>query len=199
MKKKKESIADHIIALVDEMRENTKEFRMWKNIPLAEECVRLLRQLDDPEETTGGKAWACHAICEQLPEYDVPRFVIGILRYEHELAAAALAAGEEGIPDIEEIDQDIQRLTDYINTEHISTETFRERYDRHLDFDPIERTPQWEESYYGVEEECDRRLGDIPRGMGFCFAYWSTRKDILAERGIEWKTPQRMNPGVMFD
>ena len=50
-----------LIANVDKMRENTQEMRMWKNIPLAKECVQLLRDLDDPEETPMGKALACEA------------------------------------------------------------------------------------------------------------------------------------------
>ena len=197
--KKNKSITDRIIALVGEMRENSSEFRMWKNIPLADECIRLLRQLDVAEETPGGKAWGCEAICEQLPEYDIPRCVLGILRYERELVAEAQKTGEESIPAMEDVEMKIQRLTDYIDTQHVDRQTFRERYDRHLDFDPVERTLRWEEVYYEAERECDRRLGDTPRGMGFCFAHWTTFRTVLAERGIEWRTPGEMNPRVMFD
>ena len=81
--------ADKIIALVDKMRENSREQRFWENIPLAQECVGLLRALDDPEEDSQGKAMACNAICEQLPEYDMPRFVLDILHYERELLMEA--------------------------------------------------------------------------------------------------------------
>jgi len=35
--------------------------------------------------------------------------------------------------------------------------------------------------------------------MGFCFAYWAEKRNALARRGIEWRSPSRMNPGVMFD
>ena len=81
----------------------------------------------------------------------------------------------------------------------MTTTEFIERYQRHLKFDPVERTPQWEAMYYEVERECDRRLGDTPRGMGFCFAYWSTLRQVLHERGIDWRSPSEMNPRVMFD
>lgn len=196
---KKKSPAERIVALVDEMRENSSEMRMWKNIPLAEECLRLLRALDDPNETPLGKAMACNAICEQLPEYDVPRFVLGILRYERELLAQAGDEADGNGPTLGEVDADIRRLSDYVDTEHVSTEEFIERHHRMLKFDPVERTPRWEEAYYEAEQECDRRLGDTPRGMGFCFSHWSIFRQVLAERGIHWRTPSELNPRVMFD
>lgn len=195
---KKKRSAERIVALVGDMRENSSESRMWKNIPLAEECVRLLKELDDPEETPMGKAMACRAICEQLPEYDMPRMVLRILHYERELLEQSEEVGDN-YPTVEEVDCDIERLNDYIDTDRVSVSEFITRHQRHLKFDPIERTPLWEEMYYDVEKECDRRLGDIPRGMGFCFAYWSTLRQVLAERGICWHSPSEMNPRVMFD
>lgn len=71
---------------------------------------------------------------------------------------------------------------------------------RRLRVDPVEYTRRWEEIYYDMEDELDRRFGDEPRGMGFCFMYWSAQKELLAEKyGIEWSSPAAMNPGVMFD
>lgn len=194
---KKKNTAERVIALVDEMRENSQEMRMWKNIPLAEECVSILRSLKD--ETPLGKAMACNAICEQLPEYDVPRFVLTILSYERELLEQSDEESGDNGPTLEEVDQDIRRLTDYIDVQNVSVEAFMERYSRHLKFDPVERTPQWEEVYYKAEQECDRLLGDTPRGMGFCFSHWSTFRHVLAKRGIQWRSPSEMNPRVMFD
>lgn len=188
-----------IIGNVNQMRENSQEMRTWKNIPLAKECVGLLQNIDDPEETPMGKALACEAVIQQLPEYDVPRFVLSILRYKLELVQQSDEHDPERYPTAEEVQEEIQRLEDYIDTDHVSDATFHERYHRHLKADPVERTPQWEENYYEVEKECDRRLGDTPRGMGFCFGYWSTLRQVLAERGINWKSPSQLNPGVMFD
>lgn len=196
---KEEKIADRIVALVDEMRANSREHGMWKNVAIAKECIRLLRELDDPEEDSQGKAMACNAICEELSEYDVPRFVLGILEYERELLHEAEKEGCGDPEALESVDYDIRRLTDYIDTQHVSASEFMERYDRMLNFDPVERTPEWEELYCEVEEECDRRLGDVPRGMGFCFAYWSARREVLEAHGIQWRSPHIMNPHVMFD
>ena len=191
--------AEKIIKNVEQMRENSQEMRMWKNIPLAKECVQLLKDIDDPEETPMGKALACEAIIQQLPEYDVPRLVLSILHYKLQLVKESEEHDPERYPTEEEVVNDIQRLSDYIDTEHVSSEWFRKLYHRHLESDPIQRTPTWEENYYEVEKECDLRLGDTPRGMGFCFGYWSTLRQVLAERGIMWRSPSELNPKVMFD
>ena len=94
---------------------------------------------------------------------------------------------------------EIQRLEDFIDIEHVSMDEFMEKYHRHLKFSSVERTPIWEEIYYDVEVECDKELGDIPRGMGFCYGYWHTLQNVLAKRGIEWQSPKELNPRVMFD
>jgi len=188
---------ERIVALVDKMRENSSEMRSWRNVPIAAECVDLLRQLDDPEETPLGKAMALEAIVRELPEYDVPRRVLSILRYEQELLQQSDEVAE--YPTLESVAEAIRKIEDYIDTDRVGDEEFRQRYQRHLKSDPIERTPLWEEIYCEVQQECDRRLGDTPRGMGFCFAHWSVMAAVLAERGVEWRSPAVLNPRVRFD
>jgi hypothetical protein len=68
-----------------------------------------------------------------------------------------------------------------------------------LKVDPVQATPEWEKVIYEVEKEVDEELKDEPRGMGFCFSYWSAKRAALARRGIEWRSPSAMNPRVMFD
>lgn len=194
-----EKKVERIAKLYQQMRKNSEDMRMWKNLPLAKECVGLLREIDDPKESAMDKAMGCVRVAEQLPEFDVPRMVLGILRYALELIEHSGEDGKEDYPTAQEVSADIRLLEDYIDVEHVSYTTFMERYNRHLHFDPIMRNPAWEESYYEVEQECDRRLGDMPRGMGFCFAYWSTLADVLAEHGVEWHSPSQLNPRVMFD
>lgn len=191
--------AQRVVRLVRTMRKNAENMRMWKNIPLAQESVELLRAIDDPKETPMAKAMACRAIVDLLPEYDVPRLVLGILRYQLELVQLSEEHDAERYPTEEEVKADIQRLEDYLDVEHVSSSEFQQRYQRHLKADPIERTPEWEAIYYKVEQECDRRLKGTPRGMGFCFPYWSTRREVLAEHGIAWRSPHEMNPHVLFD
>ena len=68
-----------------------------------------------------------------------------------------------------------------------------------LKVDPVQATPEWEKVIYEVEKEVDEELKGEPRGMGFCFSYWSAKRAALARRGIEWRSPSAMNPRVMFD
>lgn len=69
----------------------------------------------------------------------------------------------------------------------------------HLKRDPVEWTERWEE----VIDEADRiaytKLKGTPRGMGWCFSFWSERAAALRTFGIEWRNPHIMNPRVLFD
>lgn len=92
----------------------------------------------------------------------------------------------------------LERTEDYLNRS-VSMEDWCKKYGIMLKFDPVERSEQWEKCIYEVEKECDRKLSGEPKGMGFCFSYWSTKKAVLAKYGIEWDSPATMNPRVMFD
>ena len=186
-----------IIAAVDEMRRNGEDQKIHKNLPLAEKVLSSLETLDDPEEGPLGKALACQAAVDLLPEYDVPRLVLRMLR--RELAWLEESDEQSESLTVKDVQAQIARLEDYIDVDRVSTQEFCEKYGRHLKFDPVERTQKWEEIYPEVEEECDRRLKGVPRGMGFCFGYWAARHDILLRYGIDWKSPHMMNPRVMFD
>lgn len=66
--------------------------------------------------------------------------------------------------------------------------------------DPVEYTYKWEEIYYEVEEYLNERFANAPRQMGFCFKYWSVKREYLKENfNIDWKSPAQMNPRVVFD
>ena len=55
---KEDDKAQRVIAMVDEMRKNSQDMRQWKNIPLANECVQLLKEIDATWEGAG--LWGCH-------------------------------------------------------------------------------------------------------------------------------------------
>lgn len=69
----------------------------------------------------------------------------------------------------------------------------------HLKSDPVEWTSRWEEVIDDADRITYSRLKDMPRGMGFCYALWYERTNVLQEFGIEWKSPKVMNPKVLFD
>ncbi|MBP5566344.1 MAG: hypothetical protein J6X57_02495 [Bacteroidales bacterium] len=194
---KKQTYGERIIALVDQMKVNGEDMRIWANIPLAKEALKLIRTIPEEEQETDlGKAYALNAVMEKLSEYDTPRLALEILRQELEY----LRASEEKSDWLTEEDilADIARLEDYIDLS-ISNSEFAKKHFRHLEFDPVERTPEWEENIYEAELEADKKLGRTPRGMGFCFAHWPELKRALAKRGIKWQTPHELNPRVMFD
>lgn len=69
-----------------------------------------------------------------------------------------------------------------------------------LKVDPVEYTWEWENIFYTVEDELNLLLSEVPRGMGFCFNYWSAKEELLKKKyNIVWKSPSMMNPRVMFD
>ena len=82
-----EKITERLVAIVNEMRENAEDMREWRNLPLADEFMQLLRGIDDAEEQGIGQVRAIEAMVDYLPEYDVPRRVLAIRRYEQEQLA----------------------------------------------------------------------------------------------------------------
>ena len=192
-----EQLVETILANVEVMRENAEEMRIWKNLAIAKETFELIKQVGDDEGPLG-RAMGCEMVVEKLSEYDAPRFTLEMLRYELE----QLQMSEEKSDDLteEEVKDHIAELERFIDVEHVSYREYKEKNPhRHLEFDEIERTPLWEEINQEIEAETDALLGDEPRGMGFCFGYWSAKRGVLAKRGIEWSDPQQMNPRVMFD
>lgn len=188
-------MAEQVVSMIEEMRENGESMRLWKNVELSVKCIERLNAIDDASELE--KALVCSTILDLIPKYDVPRYALSILHRQKEWLENA---GEETeYLTLESIGEEIDELEDYIDYGRMSNEEFMGKYSKFLKFDPICRTEMWEENYCRWEQECDRRLGDTPRGMGFCFEYWSTFAAVLAEEGVEWKSPSRMNPRVMFD
>lgn len=78
--------------------------------------------------------------------------------------------------------------------------TYKEHQGRELFLnDSIEYTDE----YLTIELEMERMIKDeVGEGgyFGFCHKYWSAKKRILKEYfEIDWKSPEEMNPDVIFD
>lgn len=163
----------------------------WKNIGLGREAFGLMLSLPDnypgEYETPADKANLLSQMLDQMIETESPRFCIAVREEMERLNPGDSANGKA-----------LLMLRDYIDTS-IPMEDFCKRYRRHLKFDPVERSEEYERVIPEVEREIAKELRGIPRGMGFCFAYWSAKKAGLAKRAIEWNSPAYMNPGVMFD
>ena len=68
---------------------------------------------------------------------------------------------------------------------------------RTLKHDPIEMSEQYLSVIDEVEEKIDKNR--TLYGMGSCHEMWALKEQYLLEKGIKWKSPQAMNPRVLFD
>ena len=177
-----------------QMVKNAESFGdQWKNISLGREAFNLIRVMPDTMVrrlgATKGKAWLLSQMLEQMDETSTPRFCIMVREYIQSLR-----------PDYEDNSARLAKLRDFIDLS-IPMEEYCGKYGIPLKFDPIERTEEMESVIESVEREVDENLAEarIPRGLGFCFAYWHEKKVALSRRGIEWRSPSEMNPRVIFD
>ena len=182
----------HIVDLFDEMVKNYDELgEPWRNIPLGKEAFELMQEIpdyiEDEFDTPEDKGKVMATIASYMEETLTPRLCLEISEYIKILN-----------PKDEDNTLTMGQLQDFINTD-LPMEEYCRKYERCLKFDPVERTEKWEKVIYDVEKECAEILKEEPKGMGFCFSYWSTKASVLRKRGIEWRSPASMNPGVMFD
>lgn len=173
-----------------EMLRNADEGDVWKNIPLAKEAMHLLKDrrlaFDDDQAKDFCKAlFEAHAI----DDTNTPRLYLSFLDYYHWLWNSTYYDDNRTYHLLLAVDPDL------------SEEEFLKRTGsyRSLKYDPIQNSPEWEEIIYEVEKELDEKFRGVDRYMGFCHEYWSAKRAALAKRGIEWRSPQQMNPRVRFD
>ncbi len=197
-----------VTELFNAMVANTDEGNMWKNIPLAQELMVIMKDVSpvrDENISPVLRMYICERVIrDKMIDYrDVPRLFMSYSEYWRVCARMATAQDKAECEYDEKffntVDQYIYRLGWLLMEPECSCskDIWEER--GKLKADPVQLQPEWEKNIYEVEAECERRLKDEPRCMGFCHSYWSTKAAVLAERGIVWKSPSAMNPGVMFD
>ena len=188
MQKKLQELAATFETMVANAQSPTES---WRNIALARRAFELMKQLPDTlageYESPAEKAGLLAQMLEQTDETLTPRFSLSVREY-----MAALNPADD------DNRSEMTRLRDFIDPQ-LPMEEYCKRYGRMLRFDPVERTAEWEAVVEAVEEEVSRELEGEPWHMGYCYRYWSAKRDALARRGIEWRSPSAMNPGVMFD
>ncbi len=198
--------------LIDQMNKNIEEGNIWKNIPLVREFIRELKDIAPFRSDNINPAYKAHYIAcmlenDYVDKRETPRLF-------HSLC------------ELYRLYRDFESPEDYDDylRENMDKYYFRQVdrwiYDLAmivsdpeweyaiqcwnglggmLKVDPVQATPKWEEVIYEVEKEVEEEMKDEPHYMGFCHGYWSTKRAALARRGIEWRSPSAMNPGVMFD
>lgn len=66
--------------------------------------------------------------------------------------------------------------------------------------DPIESSEEYLKIRFDVEKEVDDILSEIDSSdLPFCLRYWTAKKRVLKDTfGIDWRTPEEMNPEIRF-
>ena len=211
--KEEEWDEDSLIDAVLDMVENTSDGEIWKNIPLARKCMHIMKDLS-PDRDNGcinpvQRMYICQRIIEDdmIDIRETPRLFQSYCEYWRVNCYLARREDYETIEEDAGFDMDFFKDADaYIyklawmlkeKPGDYGMSLWNEM--RTLKADSVQLTPEWEKNIYEVELECDEELKGESRGMGFCFGYWSAKRAALARRGIEWRSPSSMNPGVMFD
>lgn len=168
----------------------------WENTGLVRRFISITESLMNEEMPLD----SLYKVSEELADFifDHPRLKLEFLRQQYRLLRKIEETHGEELGVTEEIQKNIA-----LHEQNIALAD-EGRLDEipqfgHLRKDPVEWTKKWEDVVDEAEKIAYSNLTDIPRGMGFCFAYWAERKNALARLGVEWRTPHQMNPRVIFD
>ena len=198
---------ERLTDLYGQMLSNYEAGEIWKNIPAAKEILYIMKEVAperDEEINPAMRMLICERIIgEDLIDIrDTPRLYLEYLEYWKTCGRMDKTPEEMADLDLDESFQDTaDEMSQKIKVLLSGTKEAVEVWNSlgHLRHDPVQLSPEWEEHIYLIEKECEERLKDEPRYMGFCHSYWSTKKAVAANYGIVWKSPATMNPGVMFD
>ncbi len=162
----------------------------WQNASLAREAMGYARQLMEHKDMLSVVESSLDDMVEAI--YEHPRLKLELMLCRLEVLQRLNKPQMELEADIAFYRSNIE-AADSGRLEDIKQTTM-------LKHDPVEWTARWEEVIDEVDKIVDSRLEDHPRGMGFCHACWHERAAVLSEQfGIEWRSPARMNPRVLFD
>ncbi|MGM9788098.1 MAG: hypothetical protein ACI3ZF_04240 [Candidatus Cryptobacteroides sp.] len=178
-------------------RKNLQDMdRSWENTQMQRDFLHFATHLEKFEH----KAKFLYSALSEMTDMvlDHPRLKLQFLRLFLKVLRYLEAQSGHDLSITEDVESELAFYRRNIEfADKAELEQIRER--DVLKSDPVEWTAGWEE----VIDEADRlaysKLTDIPRGMGFCFAFWSARTEALAEFGISWRNPHAMNPRVLFD
>lgn len=178
--------------------ENLKKMeRQWEIAVLAREMIEYATILEGYDHMLNSIYNAVSRMLKALSGH--PRLRVSLLRLQYLIVSRLASMTGHEINLCEHIEEDIRfysrniEAADEGRMEDIVPEGC-------LKTDPVEWTAGWEE----VIDEADRKaceaLKDVPRGMGFCHAYWIELGNVLErDYGISWQSPASMNPETMFD
>lgn len=198
------------VRLLEEIYENTSKGEVWRNIPLLHEFIHELKDLS-PFHGSVVSVFQKVCVLQSLLQNDVldkreaPRLYLSLCElcrlyncYVQDQDVDACQDYDKEYSD--HIEEMIYKLSWVVSAQDEQrTQECWANLGCMLRADIVQSTPEWESVIYEVEQEVDEELKDAPRGMGFCYGYWSAKRAALAKRGIDWNPPPSMNRGVLFD
>ena len=163
---------------------------------MAREIITCAKEMMDSVDTLPEAYHALRRIADCIDEH--PRLLLQLKLTELETVKRAEAIEKEEFSVKKPLLEEIEQLK--ANIQAADEGRFSDiKTGRMLKSDPIEWTTEYENVIDDVNKEVYANLKNTPRGMGFCFGYWAEKRTALAKRGIEWKSPNIMNPRVLFD
>lgn len=198
--------------LYREIFDNASKGMLWKNIPLVRDFIHELKDkapFRNYQENPAGKACILQNLLKEkvLDMRDTPRLYQSLCElYRFYLDFMVDKDFDENLRSnydryyFREVDQLIYKYAWIIdNPKSGLAQECWDDLGGMLKVDFVQAMPEWEEVIYDVEMELEEELKNEPRGMGFCYGYWSAKRAALERRGIEWNPPPLMNRGVIFD
>lgn len=162
----------------------------WQNASLAREAMDYARQLMEHKDMLSVVESSLDDMVEAINEH--PRLKLELMLLRLQVLQMLNRAHDELEADIAFYRSNIA-AADSGKLEDVKQTTM-------LKHDPVEWTARWEEVIDEADKIVEARLVDHPRGMGYCHAYWPERAEVLMSKfGVEWRSPARMNPRVIFD
>lgn len=202
-------VYDRVVEIYQTMKENAEDMDIWKNIPLARELMHLLKDCcplrDEGMVDPSARMSAMQQMTEGylLSDQDLPRLFLSFYQYWE--ICDDLRIKEDGEPNNykrfhNSLGDKLFKFS-WMSDPNITCDLYERLFgkDSTLRFDTLQLSPQWEKEVYDIEKETFEDVKDFPRGMGFCFAYWSSKTATAAKHGFRWRSPRVMNPKVRFD
>lgn len=203
---------EYAAELTGQMNRNNEDGNIWRNIPLVREFIHELKDIAPFRSEIINPVYKAHFIASMLEndyidKKETPRLFQSLCELYRLYRDFECADDYDGYLKenfdknyFRQVDKWIYSLAMIVSDPHWEPALqCWSGLGGMLKVDPVQATPQWEDVIYEVEKEVDEQLKDEPRCMGFCHSYWSAKRAALARRGIEWRSPSTMNPGVMFD
>lgn len=188
-----EAICELVCADALLCEEYVKDFGpSWKNVELCREIVRYVPAIIEQGDSLAMAYNVCGRAAEML--FNHPRLKLELLMLQREASQ-----DENADLGIDDLSQEIRRIQ--LNIIAADQERWSDiKETGHLRRDPVEWTAEYEDVIAEAEAKANAELADVPRGMGFCFAWWHTLAVILKkDYNIDWRSPAQMNPQVLFD